>query len=238
MIKLNLLPAHVLERQKVKRFIFIVAALFGLEVAGLVMMILNNTTLAKKLNKELTEKQAQRKEVEAIQAKAKAKQDQIKPFENTVDFVARLAGDRDYDPPGVQWANLIDLVIRYTYDRAQYSEVRLARNGIGVRGQVDSAPAYVRYVMNLERCPSLGDVRPSVSLGAPRGPVSFSVNCSLSNPIQTPGLSGGGGGGGMGGMGMMGGMPGMGGMGMGGGMGGGMEPGMAGASGSGPPMGG
>ncbi|MFQ5352725.1 MAG: hypothetical protein ACE5D3_06600 [Candidatus Binatia bacterium] len=246
MIKLNLLPAYVIERQKVKGFVLIFVALLAAEAATLAVLIISNGRRAATLTAERADKEQQAKAVLDIEAEAKRYQAQVAPFQSTVDFIAQLAGDPlkegepPADPPGTLWANLLDEVIRYTYDRVQYSQIRLDGSGVGIRGQVDTPPAYVRYLMNLERCPALTDVAPSVSLGTGAGPVTFSVNCSLASSIDTPGISAsagtGGGGmmGGMGGMGMGGmeGMGGMGGMGMQGEGGGGM-PG-EGMEGSGP----
>jgi len=220
LVKLNLLPGYVLERHRVKKVGLAVIALLVLEAAGVFGIFMTKTKRISALNEELTTKTAERKEVEALEAKATAKKNQIAPFEATVGFISQLAGDPPHTAPGIVWADLLDQVFRFTYDRTQYTELTLANNGVGLQGQVDSPPAYIRYLMNLERCPLLTEIQPNVNLGpAPgAGPVSFSVNCSLSTPIETPGLSAaalsaGGGGMGMGGEMMMGGEmgPGMGG---------------------------
>jgi hypothetical protein len=218
LVKLNLLPAYVLERHRVKKVALAVVALFVLEAAGVLVVFMAKSKRINELNADLTKKTAERKEVEALEAKATAKKNQIQPFEATVGFIAQLAGDPPHTAPGIVWADLLDQVFRFTYDRTQYSELTLANNGVGLQGQVDSPPAYIRYLLNLERCPLLTEIQPDVNLGpAPgAGPVSFSVNCSLSTPIETPGLSAAalsaGGGGGMGMGGEMGMGPGMGGM--------------------------
>jgi len=190
MIKLNLLPAYVLERQVVKKVLLGVGVLLVAEIVGLGAVIGGKSKEVARLAAVLDKKKTERAEVEAIQAKAEAKNNQIAPFRNTVEFIERLAGSEAYSPPGVLWSDLIDQVVRYTYDRTQYSQITLANNGIGVQGQVDTPPAYLRYLMNLERCPLLGEIQPSVNLGAPgEGPVTFSVNATLSSPIETPGIS-------------------------------------------------
>jgi Tfp pilus assembly protein PilN len=215
LIKINLLPAYVIERRKVRVFSMIAAVALVVEIAVLGFFYNKQRTLEAALNEAKTKKSSEKQQVDALQQEAQGEQAKNQPFQNVIDFIKKTKDSAR------RQGQLLSELRKYIYWRVLVTDIDIS-DGQNVRLScaTDSVDSYARFVSNFMGCP-LFDQSPLFS-----------------------GIGGGGGGGGMMGGGMpgmpmgagMGGVPGMD-VGMrGGGMSGGMSGGASGSESSTDPL--
>lgn len=213
MLKINLLPAYVIERRKVRVYSMIAAVALVAEIAVLGFIYNKQRVLAAALDEAKTAKSNEKSQVDKLQQDAQAEKAKNQPFQNVIDFIRKVK-----DSPRKQ-GQLLSELRKYIYWRVLVTEIDISDGqNVKLSCATDSVDSYARFVSNFMECP-LFDQPPIFS-----------------------GIGGGSGGGGMIGGGMPGmptgmGMPGMSGMpGMEMGMRGGMAGGGAGSESSTDPL--
>lgn len=215
MLKINLLPAYVIERRKVRVFSAIAAVALVVEIAVLGFFYNKQRTLEGALNEAKNQKSSEKQRVDALQQEAQGEQAKNQPFQNVIKFI------EDTKKSPRKQGQLLSELRKYIYWRVLVTDIDIS-DGQNVRLScaTDGVDSYARFVSNFMECP-LFDQAPLFS-----------------------GIGGDSGGGGMMGSGMpgmpmgagMGGMPGMD-VGMrGGGMSGGMSGGGSGSESSTDPL--
>ncbi len=205
MLKIDLLPRHFAVARTNKMVLTAMIILLVLVLGGWMAVIGGVKSSITRVEKETEEIAPTAKEARDTQAEADAKQSELQPITDKVEFVAKA------DESGGQFWDRFHAVNEYIYNKAQITNFSVTTAGqVNFTATVGDTTECARFVLNLIRCPAISNVAVS---GLPAGvSIEGAGGASMSfSPM--------GGGMGMGGPGMDPGMdPGM--------MAPGMEPGM------------
>ncbi|MDO8684272.1 MAG: hypothetical protein Q7N50_12410 [Armatimonadota bacterium] len=215
MIKINLLPQYVFEKQAVQRLML----LFGLALAGVVVLLmglrmqmggkLNN------LNEQLVQAKMVENEVLTKEQQRSAELARIGPIQQKVTFIEDVMKYNEKAPA------LYEELARFTYARVKYKQINLTDQQMEIQAYAPSITDAGRYLLNLYRAthifkqvsmssvpgyqsetPSAGGYADSavVARGASGGAMApakpkgfeFTVSCTLAQPITAPSYGAGG----------------------------------------------
>jgi Tfp pilus assembly protein PilN len=196
-LKINLLPAYIYAKRKVRRVAFVFGVLFLGVVAGLLAwwMMLGNQEA--RLKVELAEMDQRAKEVEALEQQVKAEEAKIPPIQSKVTFI------EDVLAYNLEFPKIYEELARYTYSRIMYQSVDASTSQLTIRARARSVGDCGRYLLNMYRAGHLfsGVTIDSVpgwpsqgegGQGSPFG-FDFNVTCTLAKPITEPAYGGAGG---------------------------------------------
>ena len=160
MIKINLLPAYVLEQEKVRKS----AALFGVLVAAVIVcMLLWYKGLGgahADLQRQLEEVQATEQQVKAYQAETQAARQESQGIRVKVKFINDIMEYNKLVP------RIYEELARYTYRNILYTKVSVAQTQITIDAYTRSMGDAGKYLLNLYKA---SDLFTSVSISAVPG---------------------------------------------------------------------
>ena len=214
MIKINLLPTHILERRRVRSLAVFLALLLALEVLGLAAYMWAPAPFS--IGRQLRRSRDRRTKAEAAEAEVSALEQEVQ------DVRARYASLATW----VNWVDEADKLpekwIRYFTTLNKYIPAEVVLNGLSLpsggaltlRGSTRDMMAAVRWYLNMLRCemvdPSPGSVQfspgstqYSPAPGAAANPMAMSVSMRVvlkpeyldifTMPVAPPaGIAGGG----------------------------------------------
>lgn len=213
MIKINLLPPYVFERQIVQRVMMAFSALLVIIViAGVLVHAQLNAKLAD-LQQQLATTQITEQEVKSNQAQAASERAKIGPITQKVTFIQSVL-DHNLEGPA-----LYEQLTRFTYEKVRYRSINLTDTAMEIEAYAPSLSDAGRYLLNLYRAT---DLFKSVTMSAvpgytndsgggqqivsrikvarggattviPRAPVKgfdFKVTCVLAHPLSVPAYGG------------------------------------------------
>jgi hypothetical protein len=145
MIKINLLPAQVFEKQVVRRLI----GLFGVV---LVLIVVGSLALRMKANADLGAMQTKLTETQAIEAQVRQLEKQrsdelakVGPIETKVKFIEDVM---DYNTKAPA---LYEELARFTYEKIKYRTIELTDTEMKISAYAPSIADAGRYLLNLYR---------------------------------------------------------------------------------------
>jgi hypothetical protein len=211
MIKINLLPPYVFERQAVQRLMVMFAALLiFIIIAGVAWRTKQGAALAD-LQTQLAEQQRIAAEVKANQDQANAETAKVGPITEKVKFIDAVL-KHNLEAPA-----LYEQLTRFTYEKVRYRSITLSDTQMDIDAYAPSLSDAGRYLLNLYRATDLFSqvtmsAVPGYSAGAAiatpvanksqvargRGWVAavpvkgfdFKVTCTLAKPLSSPSYSG------------------------------------------------
>jgi Tfp pilus assembly protein PilN len=210
MIKINLLPPYVFERQVVRRLMLIfAAALVFIVIAGVGLRTQRSSALAS-LQQELLDTQRIETQVKANQAEATAQRAKIGPITAKVKFIDDVMAYNEKAPA------LYEQLTRFTYEKVRYRQITLTDTQMEIEAYAPSLSDAGRYLLNLYRATdlfsqvtmsSVPGYAPGEGGGAPadmaqvaRGRAmgaravvrgfDFKVTCVLAKPLSAPSYTG------------------------------------------------
>ncbi|MHB0912435.1 MAG: PilN domain-containing protein [Armatimonadota bacterium] len=145
MLKINLLPAYIYERRRVR------AAMVGfgvLAAALLVLMIAWSMQLharSGQLARDLTDMEAKATQVQKIKSDAEAEKAKIPPIEARNKFIEAVM---EYNK---QVPALYEELAKYTYSRIVYQSVQVSGSSLTVQAHARSVGDCGRYLLNMYR---------------------------------------------------------------------------------------
>ncbi|MCS6860356.1 MAG: hypothetical protein NZT92_08575 [Abditibacteriales bacterium] len=148
MLKINLLPAYVIERRKVRVYSMVAAVLLVAEIAVLGFFYNKQRLLAAALDEAKTAKANEKSQVDQLQQEAQAEQAKNQPFQNVIDFIKKVK-----ESPRKQ-GQLLSELRKYIYWRVLVTDIDIS-DGQNVRLScaTDSVDSYARFVANFMECP-------------------------------------------------------------------------------------
>ncbi|MDO8588147.1 MAG: hypothetical protein Q7T82_14060 [Armatimonadota bacterium] len=203
MIKINLLPGYVLERQVVRRLMVIFAALLAfVVVAGVAWRIQRGAALAN-LRVELESAKMTENEVISNETRAKEELAKIDPINGKVKFI------EDVMSYNLRGPALYEDLTRFTYEKVRYRNITLTDTQMEIEAYAPSLSDAGRYLLNLYRATdlfsqvSMSEV-PAYNAGSGGGSsgtrgggvvivrparvrgFDFKVTCVLAQPLSAP----------------------------------------------------
>ncbi len=148
MLKINLLPAYVIERRKVRVYSMIAAVALVVEIAVLGFFYNKQRTLEGALNEAKNQKSSEKQKVDALKQEADAEQAKNQPFQNVIDFVKKTKDSAR------KQGRLLSELRKYIYWRVLVTDIDIS-DGQNVRLScaTDSVDSYARFVSNFMECP-------------------------------------------------------------------------------------
>ena len=160
MIKINLLPAYVLEQEKVRKS----AALFGVLVAAVIVCMLlwykGLGSAHAELQRQLEEVQATEQQVKAYQAETQTARQESQGIRVKVQFIKDIMEYNKLVP------RIYEELARYTYKNILYTKVSVAQAQITIDAYTRSMGDAGKYLLNLYKA---SDLFTSVSISAVPG---------------------------------------------------------------------
>lgn len=247
MLRINLLPAYLAERRKVRAAIVLSALAFLVVTGGGLGYVFGSLNQQVKTTQDLAEaKQAEADKETAYESATAALRTQIQPLVDRVKFVD------DIKFHNVIRQKIYRQAVRYTYRKVEYDAMSVAGNTLSISATVSSLSDIARFyilmfgnpdvtAVSITGVPTWADVKKAQPLVIPGGPppapprYRIAMNATLTHSVSPPGLpasmqggpAGGGGGSSFGGQGS--------GFGSGPPIGGGGAPNPMGSGGGGPP---
>ena len=160
MIKINLLPAYVLEQEKVRKS----AALFGVLVAVVIVCMLlwykGLGSANADLQRRLEEVQATERQVKAYQAETQTARQESQGIRAKVKFINDIMEYNKLVP------QIYEELARYTYKNILYTKISVAQAQITIDAYTRSMGDAGKYLLNLYKA---SDLFTSVSISAVPG---------------------------------------------------------------------
>jgi len=153
MVKLNLLPAYILEAQKVRKLILLFSVLLAVELAGLVGWVVLKKQQLGKVSAALEEMTQKADEVRNLESQAQRLDSEISPLRQKVQFMEEL------ETFNSTWADAIEQLAAYTYSRVEWLQLEIKGNTVSFQARLkdtEERPAtedVARFLMNFKRCP-------------------------------------------------------------------------------------
>jgi hypothetical protein len=213
MIKINLLPPYVFERQIVQRLMMAFAALLVIIViAGALARSQLSSKLAD-LEQQLATTKITEAQVVSNQSQASAERAKIGPITQKVTFIQSVL-DHNLEGPA-----LYEQLTRFTYEKVRYRSITLSDTTMEIDAYAPSLSDAGRYLLNLYRATDLFSsvtmsavpgysadsgggqqivsqikvARGGATMAIPRAPVrgfDFKVTCVLAHPLSIPAYGG------------------------------------------------
>lgn len=158
MIKINLLPAYVLERHLVRRAAILVGAIIIVQLAaiGFAYMQINRTMAREKIGLDhWTEKAG---EVASIQGQTMSERSSAGPYQAWVDWVAAM------HTHNASWAWLYEEIARYVDNKVLIRTISLSGQSVTLTGATDSLEGAKRWYLNTLMCYLYSDVKLGVQV--------------------------------------------------------------------------
>ena len=195
MIKINLLPQYVFEKEAVRRWLIIFGVLLVFVLAAGFGWRLNMNANLASLNEQLSEAQMKEQQVRDLQQKVVEELAKIVPVLGKVRFIEEVM---NYN---TKPAALCEELVRFTYEKIRYRQITLAGPQMEIDAYAPSISDAGRYLLNLYRAahifssvsmsgvPNYGGSQAAPgSLGAvgkPKG-FDFKITCVLTQPLTAP----------------------------------------------------
>ena len=180
MIRINLLPAYVLEQEKVRKF----ASIFGMAVVIVIVgVLLWYKTLSDahaELQVQLQEVQATERIVRGYQSEAQAARQESQGIQAKVKFIKDLMEYNKLVP------RLYEEMARYTYKNILYTKVNVSSTALTIEAYTRSVGDAGKYLLNMYKATDLfTDVNISAVPGYPAA-----VATEVAGAIGTTGYQG------------------------------------------------
>ena len=216
MIKINLLPSYVLERQVVRRLAMIFAVLLAFVIVASVAWRLQRGMALASLQNQLAITKITENLVISNETRAKEELAKIDPINTKVKFIEDVMNYNMKAPA------LYDELSRYTYEKVRYRSIALSETQMEIEAYAPSISDAGRYLLNLYRANDLfsqvtmsnvpgyndttsGNQTPGTFTGRARvargrgvmiirparaGGFDFKVTCVLAQPLGAPSYGG------------------------------------------------
>ena len=157
MIKINLLPAHILERRRLRSVIVLVVVVILIEAAilGLVMMQYKRMLTDKKAELEYWKERAA--QVGQIQSVTTATQGETQLYARWPQWQTNI------DNYHGAWADTLTQIARWIYARVQVDSLTPSPSQVQIVGATESLTTFRTAYLNLLRCPLYTNVTFGIS---------------------------------------------------------------------------
>ena len=198
MLRIDLLPRSIAQgRRNVRLLMFGVVAIAAAAVVMFLWLQQVKTNIAQ-TEEEYNEAHAKAEAVRKIDGEASAKQTELKPIADKIEFVEKADGS------GEEYFDRFWKINEYIYAQAQMSSFSISPpSGVSFTVQVADTTEAGRFVLNLIQCPHITGIQVS---GMPPGEsveperagtataptitreevITFNVSATLTEPIETP----------------------------------------------------
>lgn len=158
MIKINLLPAYVLETHLVRRTALLVGVIIIVQLAaiGFAYMQINSTTAHEKVR--LGHWTAKAEDVGAIQGQTTNERSAAGPYQTWVDWVSAI------HKHNASWAWLYEEIARYIDNKVMIRTISLSGQSVTLTGATDSLESAKRWYLNTLMCYLYSDVKLGVQV--------------------------------------------------------------------------
>ncbi|HUV04269.1 MAG TPA: hypothetical protein VMX94_04105 [Armatimonadota bacterium] len=203
MLKINLLPAYIYEKRKVRRAAMGFGLLFIAVVFGMLGWWIMLSNKQKQLQAQVADMEMRAQEVMRLEQAVQAEESRIPVVQAKVGFIE---GVMDYN---LQAPRLYEELAKYTYSRVQYRSLAPSGSQLVIDARARTLGDCGRYLMNMYRAthlfnsvaisgvpgwPPAGGGAGATTPGAPEaGPTTgfdFQVTCALVQPIAPPAYAG------------------------------------------------
>lgn len=157
MIKINLLPAHILERQRLRSAVILVVVVLLVEAAvlGVAMTKVKGRLADKKVELEFwAEQAAQVGKIEAETNKVQAQAQSYGRWSAWTDAIDRYHED---------WAVTLEDVSKWISARLQVTALNPSPTAVSIQAQTDSLESFRKAYLNISRSPLFTNVQFSIS---------------------------------------------------------------------------
>jgi len=196
-LKINLLPAYVYERRRVRKAAIGFSLLFVAVVFGMLAWWAVLNSKQKGLQAQVTDMEMKAQEVARLEQEAQAEESRMPVIQAKVAFIEGL---KEYN---LQIPKLYEELAKYTYSRVLYRSVQPSGSQLTIEAHARTLGDCGRYLMNLYRATHLfSSVAISGVPGWPSGGgggvselpsgFSFQVTCALVQQIAPPTYGGAG----------------------------------------------
>jgi len=203
MIKINLLPPYVLERQAVRRLMALFAALLVFVVAACAGVWWKTTRDLNALQKELDYTRQIEQQVNTTKSQASSELAKVGPISTKVKFIEDVMAYNTKAPA------LYEELARFTYEKIRYRDISLSDTDMNIQAYAPSLADAGRYLLNLYRATHIfsqvsmsavpgyssgggqsggyerAAYAPPLARPGSRG-FDFTVNCKLAQPLAAP----------------------------------------------------
>jgi hypothetical protein len=157
MIKINLLPAHILERQRIRSVILLVLVFVIIEAAilGLVMVDMKRQLNDQML--DLARWESRAKQVASVQGATVNADQAAQSYGRWRVWLNQI------DTYHNAWADTLAEIARWIYAKVQVSSIQPSPNGVQIAGKTDSLESFRRAYLNILRSPMYSNVTFSIS---------------------------------------------------------------------------
>jgi hypothetical protein len=157
MIKINLLPAHILERQRIRSVIILAAAVIILEIAVLGIAMMRVKGQLADANAELEYWKTQAGQVTAFDASIQSTNGQALFYGRWVMWDAMIQKYHE------AWADNLGEFAKWIYEKMQVDSLLPTPQQVQIQGRTDSLSSFRRAYLNIIRCPRYANVAFSIS---------------------------------------------------------------------------
>jgi hypothetical protein len=163
MLKINLLPAYIHERKKIRATWATMLALLGALTAGLIAYQGSLISQEQRLAEEVTMKEQKAQQVQKLVSDAAAERDKIKPIEGKVTFIKDILAFNKVRP------DLFQRVSEYTFKGIRYNQMQAEGNVLTIQAFAPDLSSAGRYLIYMQGNPDLATVNISAVPGYPPG---------------------------------------------------------------------
>ena len=180
MLKVNLLPAYIYERRKVRKASIGFVVLFVAVVLGMLAWWTMLNSKQKALEVQVADMEMKAQEVTRLEQEAQAEENKIPIIQAKVAFIEALM---DYN---LQAPKLYEELAKYTYSRVLYRSIQPASNQLMIEAHARTLGDCGRYLMNIYRATHL--FNSVVISGVPGWPKASSGGGAVT-PVVSPWVS-------------------------------------------------
>jgi hypothetical protein len=170
MLKINLLPAYIHERKKIRATWVMMLALVGALTAGLIAYQGSLISQEGQLRAEVEQKEQEAQQVQALVTQASAEREKIKPIEGKVTFIKEVMAFNKVRP------DLFQRVSEYTFRGIRYNQMQAEGNVMTIQAYSPDLSTAGRYLIYMQGNPDLSTVNISAVPGYPPGNQSEGSN--------------------------------------------------------------
>jgi len=143
MIKLNLLPAHFLERRRVKSLLRLLAVVLVAELALLGFYMINLGRQVRAAQANLADATARAQVVLNLESQAQSVRSGISPLTQWTDFADNVARTNQ------QWAKLLSELNKWVYEKVALSSMSISGSQVSLVGATDNMKSVAKYYLTM-----------------------------------------------------------------------------------------
>ena len=158
MIKINLLPAYVLERHLVRRTGMLMGIVVIAQLAALGFAFIQLQAAQGEADARLKHWTAKAQEVSTVQSQANSEKSAAGPFQAWVDFVSNV------NTNNAKWAWLYGEIAKWVDNKVVLQGIGLSGQTVTLRGATDTLESAKRWYLNSWMCYLYSDVKLQVQV--------------------------------------------------------------------------